>query len=54
MKVPTKEELERDADIVARYYLALTDKGVKPGEATYMSMIYLAHCKDQGPKEPWQ
>jgi hypothetical protein len=54
VKIPSKEELAQDADIISRCYLALTDRGIKPTEAQYMAMIYLAYCKNEGKQEPWK
>lgn len=58
MKIPTKEEIKRDAEIIATYYMTLTDKGVKPSEAAYMAVVYLGTLKRDGedkiPGDEWK
>jgi hypothetical protein len=55
MSLPSKEEIEKDADVAATYFVQLIRKGVKPQEAASMSAMYLAQVKQYiFPGDEWR
>jgi hypothetical protein len=55
MSLPSKEEIEKDADVAATYFVRLIQKGVGPQEAASMSAMYLAQIKREVfPGDDWK
>lgn len=57
MKRPTTEQIQKDAEIAATYWVALVKNGVDPHAAASMTAMYLAGVKAQDdviPGDEWK